>query len=1079
MRPKRLVMSAFGSYGGVETIDFDDVSHGLFLIAGDTGAGKTTIFDAIMFALYGVMSGRERKGNMMRSEYASEDTETYVEFTFSYGTALDTKVYTIKRYPAYERRAKRKNKQGTYDRIKQQPRVSLILPDGKEFLGKINETNQKIQEIIGLTAEQFSKIAMIAQGEFQELIMDKTGKRKEIFQQIFSTEIYEKIEKKIFEHYKKSCAALGENMTQLREIVKAVVFSSEEEKKAWQEVLEWIDTDATQVMEFLDKSVTSVREECKKEEKKQQKLEKEIALENQKYQEMTALNKDISAYEQAVEENKILLSQKGDIQKWEQEKELVQAAKEVWLREEKLLHYQEEKKNVLEAVEKQKVLQQEQKKELEKAQKYAELQKKFYEEKQPVLLQEKNQILQTLEQLDAYLEVKDAYSKTAKEFEKEERVVLQAKEKKEALEARQEELENWLELQNDLEVKIEQTAQKKVQLQNGEKQLQQLLEKSKDYFKQKAALSDEEKKLLELINSWEECRRNQEEKNRAYVAAQSAFLAMELSEGKPCPVCGATTHPAPAKKTADIVTKEEIEECRKQEQKVQQEKEKCQQKTEAFRILLKKTLQDLQQEVVLCMETGQKEENEQKQKTEQKENNSGQKQEKHCYPDFATDSEEEILSFLQEKQQENRKQEKELSQQAEILLAKRDEKKQKKEALEQLRLLQKENEEKIKQKEETIRRLEVDKKAMETKAELVKANLTVFSKEEGNEKLKRIETQMKTLQEEVDKAEEVAKQWERSYNTLCGNLEENQKRTEKLATDEKEAEEKFVTSLKEYGFDSQDAYRKALSLQEEQAVHEVLLKEYQKKVITVQATLQTLESRIAGRKKVSLEEMEQNLLALQEQKNQIAKKVQEISYQYQANAAVLKRVSKLLDDQSDLLEEKKVMTSLQTVANGKIHFQTYVQRQYFKKIIQAANKRLQKMTANQFLLKCREIDRNGQGESGLDLDVYNPVTGKIRDAHTLSGGETFLASLSMALGMADVVQNTVGKTHIDTMFIDEGFGSLSEEVRNTAVRVLLELAGDNRLVGVISHVSELKEQIPNQLVVTKGNHGSKVRWKKD
>lgn len=167
MRPKRLVMSAFGSYGGVETIDFDDVSHGLFLIAGDTGAGKTTIFDAIMFALYGVMSGRERKGNMMRSEYASEDTETYVEFTFSYGTALDTKVYTIKRYPAYERRAKRKNKQGTYDRIKQQPRVSLILPDGKEFLGKINETNQKIQEIIGLTAEQFSKIAMIAQGNFK------------------------------------------------------------------------------------------------------------------------------------------------------------------------------------------------------------------------------------------------------------------------------------------------------------------------------------------------------------------------------------------------------------------------------------------------------------------------------------------------------------------------------------------------------------------------------------------------------------------------------------------------------------------------------------------------------------------------------------------------------------------------------------------------------------------------------------------------------------------------------------------------------------------------------------------------
>ena len=175
----------------------------------------------------------------------------------------------------------------------------------------------------------------------------------------------------------------------------------------------------------------------------------------------------------------------------------------------------------------------------------------------------------------------------------------------------------------------------------------------------------------------------------------------------------------------------------------------------------------------------------------------------------------------------------------------------------------------------------------------------------------------------------------------------------------------------------------------------------------------------------------------------------------------------------------RTIQSLNDAANGKVHFQTYILRQYFKRIIQAANKRLAKMSSQQFLLKCRELDGTGLGEAGLDLDVYNPMTGKSRDAHTLSGGETFLASLSMALGMADVVQNTVGKTHLDTMFIDEGFGSLSEEVRNTAVKVLLELAGDWRLVGVISHVTELKEQIPDKLIVTKGSHGSEVRWQRD
>ena len=174
-----------------------------------------------------------------------------------------------------------------------------------------------------------------------------------------------------------------------------------------------------------------------------------------------------------------------------------------------------------------------------------------------------------------------------------------------------------------------------------------------------------------------------------------------------------------------------------------------------------------------------------------------------------------------------------------------------------------------------------------------------------------------------------------------------------------------------------------------------------------------------------------------------------------------------------------MIRSLQNAANGKMQFQTYVLRQYFQKIIQAANIRLKKMTTNPFLLKCREWNVSGLGEAGLDLDVWNPLTGKSRDAHTLSGGETFLASLSMALGMADVVQNTVGKTHLDTMFIDEGFGSLSEDVRTTAVKVLLELAGENRLVGVISHVSELKEQIPNKLYVTKDSNGSRVQWQQD
>lgn len=146
-------------------------------------------------------------------------------------------------------------------------------------------------------------------------------------------------------------------------------------------------------------------------------------------------------------------------------------------------------------------------------------------------------------------------------------------------------------------------------------------------------------------------------------------------------------------------------------------------------------------------------------------------------------------------------------------------------------------------------------------------------------------------------------------------------------------------------------------------------------------------------------------------------------------------------------------------------------------MIGEANRRLVKINGNQFMLQCRDVEHLGkQGEAGLDLDIYDLATDKVRDVKTLSGGESFLAALSMALGMADVIQNAAGRVHLDTMFIDEGFGSLDEEARGRAIGILNELAGDTRLVGIISHVTELKEQIDRKLVVSKSDKGSHAKW---
>ncbi len=212
MRPVKLTMSAFGSYSGVEVIDFTEVQGGLFLITGDTGAGKTTIFDAITYALYDKTSGGRRDGNMMRSQYAAEDTDTYVEYTFSYRG----EEYTVRRNPEYMRVGKRKNADGTLRLVKETAKVSLLLPDGREYQGKKRETDQKIEEIIGLDAGQFTQIAMIAQGDFLKLLHAESRERKKIFSRIFQTQIYWRMQEELKEQGKQLYIRLKENETDIQ-----------------------------------------------------------------------------------------------------------------------------------------------------------------------------------------------------------------------------------------------------------------------------------------------------------------------------------------------------------------------------------------------------------------------------------------------------------------------------------------------------------------------------------------------------------------------------------------------------------------------------------------------------------------------------------------------------------------------------------------------------------------------------------------------------------------------------------------------------------------------------------------------
>ncbi|WP_242996525.1 SbcC/MukB-like Walker B domain-containing protein [Coprococcus sp. AF21-14LB] len=261
------------------------------------------------------------------------------------------------------------------------------------------------------------------------------------------------------------------------------------------------------------------------------------------------------------------------------------------------------------------------------------------------------------------------------------------------------------------------------------------------------------------------------------------------------------------------------------------------------------------------------------------------------------------------------------------------------------------------------------------------------------------------------------------------------------------------------------------------------MRRFEKEQAERKGMLISLQEQASGKQITDTEAMQAELRQLQEQR-----KIQERIYQkkcsqnYQ-NEQAFEQLERYWKEIGSRKEEYELLQDLNKTANGtlsgsvKLDFETYVQRQYFKQVIYAANKRLVRMNFEQFYLECREISNLGnQGQSGLDMDVKSFLNDSVRDVKTLSGGESFLAALAMALGLADIIQNTAGAIRLDTMFIDEGFGSLDDESRNQAIQILNELAGDERLVGIISHVNELKEQIDRKLFIEKGENGSKAHW---
>lgn len=928
MKPLKLTMSAFGSYAGKNVIDFTGQQQGIFLITGDTGAGKTTIFDAITYALYNQTSGGERNGNMMRSQYAQPETETYVELEFLYRG----QTYRVRRNPDYKITKTLKN--GKIREQKVPHSVELTLPDGTVFPEKKNATDAKIIEILGLTADQFSQIVMIAQGDFLKLLYTKSDERKMIFSKLFRTDIYWKIQENLRRKSMEMDERIQENDRAFEQEKSRIILLPESEELP------------------LDELVERLRERLKDALKEQNLRRANVEELNKKITKYEEINKLFVSLEKIRQNGKELEARQAESKERRQQIENARKADKVLVAEQQNLRQQQEVEQSAQAI-----------------------------AKMTETLANDQEMFETLKTQQQEAEAKQ--KREAADIQKKMLALEQSFPSYEALQNARSEEQQAKKVWEDLGKISEESFHKKkagiAALKEQQKQQEQVVEQTKKNWEQTSLSASESAKHYEHMYE-------------AFLKEQAGILAENLSVGCPCPVCGSTVHPDPAKLSDHAVTELEVEQAKKTRAAAEEKRDLAYAAFEAEKTEKQKLAQAVEKE------------------------------------------------------------------EADFVLAQTIAKQQRKEAEQNYVSLQK-------------------------TAEQIREKLVYPSLAEAKKQYAAMQKALEAAEQEIAKKRQKVSELAEAMNTLKGQKlaeEENQKTAKKLAV---KTEKEYAKLLEKSGFVSEETYHLAILPERSRSKLEREEKEYESQCLRQQSEQKLLEKQVSGKTYTDTTELNEQLKAEKQALKEAEKTYMELHTAYENDRSVLQNCAVYLEKGKKLEREDQVIKSLSKTANGrlsgsaKIDFETYIQRQYFKQIIHEANKRLLTMSNHQFILKLKEEANTGRKTNeGLDLSVYSLVTDSERDVKTLSGGESFLAALAMALGLSDIVERSAGAIHPDMMFIDEGFGSLDAQSRQQAIEVLGELAGDSRMVGIISHVTELKEQIDRKLVVSRTDKGSRAVW---
>lgn len=1048
MKPIKLEMEAFGSYASKTIIDFREPNQNLFLITGDTGAGKTTIFDAIVFALYGESSStlNKKTGTLLQSQFASLDVKPYVQLTFSQGYGDEEKIYTIHRIPQHYTYYKAGAKKGLRKEKAESGSIALMMPDGSEYPQK--EANKKIIDIIHLTKEQFMQVAMIAQGEFMDVLRKTSNEKKEIFRKLFHTEIYNDIVEELNVRRKETEKSIGDIKTQCMSEAGHLNVDEEHEQLVF-----YIEAIKRGEISYLDELVEELEAYCKIQEEKlneqKQILNKTEKLKEEKKSQLDKGKELINAYsnlEEARKQLTALVAQKEVVENnYKMASEIdyaykIKQAYDAYVDSDKQLKLTQSK------------LDEELKREPELRLKYDELKEKDnradikHEEFVRYCTQETDKAKKDLDNRKELINKENNVSKINKSIDSSIEELDKLRESKNVLVLKQEAGKEELESLKDVEKEIVVLEGERTQFKLKVESYNQLVNDLKSIHSKEKELVLSQTRYSKLSEDYQLKNSEYENANKVFLDAQAGILASTLVEGTPCPVCGSIHHPSPALlKEGEVLTKEELDSLR-------QEKDNAlvlMQTESAKASSLKTTLDEMKVQYELDL--------------------SKLGENLKCEHNLETIEQ----TLVTEKQS---------------IQAEANDLKQKQKRFNELNTLIEnidkqlsQYDEKVTELNESIHQYEVKKASLDTTISQLKSQLSYASLEEAQNALNKLikdqETEdiaYKLFKQKVSASQTAYDKCHTLINTYNDSIPLLKERVV-------QTENNYSHLVEELSCDHWQDIISKYQERDSQSFNQQYIS-YTRKLSEYSSKKETIEKGINGEPYPELTVLENEYnQAMDTYKNQ-AGVVQVLEHNYMNNSKSLNTLDDIVTHAKKLIRKNHQLTTLYNqlsgnVSGSRMDLETYVQRTYLERILIEANRRFYDMSAGQYELHLKNIEQAGEGKNkGLDLMVYSFVTDSEREINTLSGGESFMAALSLALGMADEIKESAAGIDLDIMFIDEGFGSLDDHSRDEAVKVLMDMSEGTKLIGIISHVSELKQEIEDQLVVSKDDNGSHVKW---